>query len=58
MNYYYYLSRKQAILLTRHAAPEFLRELGYEVVVDSVLERAQDDHGPRVGYGQLLHRLV
>ena len=34
----------------RNAGAEGLRVLGYKVVVDSVLERTQDDDGPRVVY--------
>jgi hypothetical protein len=34
----------------RNAGAEGLRVLGYKVVVDSVLQRTQDDDGPRVVY--------
>lgn len=44
--------------LTRNAAAESLRELGDEVVVDAVLQRAEDDDRSRHRHLDLLDRLV
>jgi len=42
----------------RDAASELVGEFGDEVVVDAVLQRAQDDDGSRVRHLNLLHRFV
>lgn len=44
--------------LTRNAAAELFGKLGDEVVIDAVLEWAEDNDGPRVSHLDLLDRLV
>jgi len=44
--------------LTWYTAAEFIRKLGDEIVVDTILERSEHDHGTRVLYRQLLHSFV
>lgn len=45
-------------MLTRDTAAKLLGEFGNEVVIDAVLERSQNDDGPRVRHLNLLHRFV
>lgn len=44
--------------LTWHTRTKLVGELGYQVVIDAILQRAQDDHGTGVVYRKALHRLI
>ena len=43
---------------TGHTASKLVREFWDEVVIDAILERAENDNWPRVGHLNLLHRFV
>lgn len=44
--------------LTWYTTAKFIRKLGDEIVIDTILERSEHDHGTRVLYHQLLHSFV
>lgn len=53
-----YASLSTQILLTRNTGSKLVGELGYQVVIDAILQRAQDDHRTGVIYRKALHRLI
>lgn len=42
--------QKRKAILTRHTGAKFIRKFRYQVIIDSILHGAQDNHWPRVVY--------
>lgn len=45
-------------ILTWNTGAKLVGELGYQVVIDAILQRAQNDHRTSVIYRKALHRLI